>query len=54
MEAGKILNMTRVEDGSKFLVWARKSKLYIGPEVIASRRGPRFWPNLDPTLGLNW
>jgi len=34
--------------GLEILNWTSR------PEVMASRRGARFWSSLDPSLGLNW
>jgi len=39
MEPGETLNMTRVKDGSKFLVWARKFKLDIGTRSYGFWKG---------------
>jgi len=53
MEPDKSLNMTGVEDDSKFLDWDRNLKLDIGTRSYDLWKGARFWPSLDPSLGLN-
>jgi len=48
MEPGKTLNMTRVEDSSKFSIWARNVKLDIGTRSYGLWKGAQILAKSRP------
>jgi len=50
MKPGETLNMTGVENDSKFLDWPRKFKLDIGTRSYGLWSGRQVLLNLDPSL----